>query len=137
MNCQSLVLMLEKLPARESAYVTRFESELGPSRRDRWYHTQREHLVGWLSDYQGPGAYSRKGGPNRDARFFWSHFQCAPGLFWLAEAAGVDRSLLEKAATASCNAGKYAAAQCAAFRRVVPWHLVERGLRERNCWLAA
>ena len=33
-----------------------------------WYHTQKEHLLGWLKAYDGPGAYGRKQW-NRDAQF--------------------------------------------------------------------
>jgi hypothetical protein len=61
-----------------------------------WYANQREHLLGWLDEYDGPGYYGRKN-PNRSAEFIYNHFQCAPGLLWLAEAAGVPRFALVKA----------------------------------------
>lgn len=34
-----------------------------------WYTTQKQHWLGWLSEYDGPGAYGRRSGQNRDAKF--------------------------------------------------------------------
>src|SRR5687768_1490863 len=39
----------------------------------KWYLTQKEHWLGWLSGYDGPGAYGRKGGPHQDAMFAYNH----------------------------------------------------------------
>lgn len=35
-----------------------------------WYDTQKEHWLGWLADYDGPGYYGRqhRGAATRDAR---------------------------------------------------------------------
>jgi hypothetical protein len=89
-----------------------------------WYANQREHLLGWLDEYDGPGYYGRKN-PNRSAEFIYNHFQCAPGLLWLAEAAGVPRFALVKAKKAVLAAPKNSAAQAGSLRRVLPWPLVE------------
>lgn len=49
-----------------------------------WYTTQKQHWLGWLSHYHGPGAYGRKPGlPKRAARFASNHIVCAPMLLWL------------------------------------------------------
>ena len=37
-----------------------------------WYHTQKEHWLGWLGGYKGPRAYGRKHW-DRDARFAYNH----------------------------------------------------------------
>lgn len=63
-----------------------------------WYRNQKEHWLGWLAEYNGPGAYGRKNS-NRDAKFIYNHFQCSPGLLWLAEASGVDRDCCSEGGT--------------------------------------
>ena len=95
-----------------------------------WYSSQKEHLLGWLSEYDGPGYYGRSNW-SRSAEFVYNHFQCAPGLLWLAEAAGVPRFALMKAQTAVLNAPHNTAAQAGALRRVLPWPVVEALLRAR------
>src|SRR5450755_1981595 len=50
-----------------------------------WYRSQKEHWLGWLSEYDGPGAYGRTNS-NRSAEFTYNHINCAQMLFWLAEA---------------------------------------------------
>jgi hypothetical protein len=93
-----------------------------------WYATQKEHLLG--SEYDGPGYYGRSSW-NRSAEFIYNHFQCAPGLLWLAEAAGVPRFALVKAKEAALAAGEHSASQAGALRRVLPWALVEALLKAR------
>lgn len=102
----------------------------GGGMRVVWYATQREHLLGWLSEYDGPGYYGRSNW-NRSAEFVYNHFQCAPGLLWLAEAAGVPKFALVKARRAVLAAGENSAAQAGALRRVLPWPLVEALLKAR------
>lgn len=46
-----------------------------------WYRTQKEHWLGWLGDYEGPGAYKRKTGVKRDAKYAYNHIVC-PELLW-------------------------------------------------------
>lgn len=101
-----------------------------------WNKSQKEHWLGWLTEHDGVGAYKRKDA-NRDARFVYNHFQCSPGLLWLAEASGVDQALLIRGRDAMIAAQDRSASQCAAFRQVVPWDLVEEVLRERSkdTWL--
>ena len=96
-----------------------------------WYETQQEHLLGWLYDYSGPGYYNRSNW-DRTAEFVYNHFNCAPGLVWLAEAAGAPRALLLKAKRAVLRAGPHSSARSAAARRVLPWELVERLLNHRS-----
>ncbi|WP_206615321.1 hypothetical protein [Rhodococcus spongiicola] len=98
-----------------------FES---PRSGNVWYATQKEHLTGWLAEYNGPGAYGRKN-HDRDARAFYQHFRCAPGLLWLAEALGEDPEVLRTGVAAIQAAGSNLSSQCAAFRRTVPWERIE------------
>jgi len=89
-----------------------------------WYRTQKEHLQGWLSQYNGPGAYNRKTFDGT-ARDFYQRFRCVAGLIWLAEALGEDPEVLRAAVADVRAAGPNPSSQCAAFRRKVPWTRIE------------
>ena len=39
------------------------------SRSGVWYTSQQEHWLGWLAEYDGPGAYGRKTSKRRSAGF--------------------------------------------------------------------
>jgi hypothetical protein len=34
-----------------------------------WYRSQKEHWLGWLAEYDGPGAYGRSAKTPRDAQY--------------------------------------------------------------------
>lgn len=85
-----------------------------------WYTTQKQHWLGWLGEYGGPGAYGRISGQNRDAKFVYNHVVCPEMLLWLIEAAGVRRELVD-AARAACQAGTTQMQKSGAIRRHVPW----------------
>jgi hypothetical protein len=89
-----------------------------------WYSSQKEHWLGWLGEYDGPGAYGRQTGKARGARYVYNHIQCAPMLFWLAEALEVEENALDAAFEAVLAAPKRNASLCAALRRVIPWDVV-------------
>ena len=97
-----------------------YEDEFLPG--DHWWSSQREHLIGWFSQLAGPGAYDRKS-KNLGAKHGYNHFQCAPGLLWLAEALGEDPSIVQRAAAEAGGIGR-PAAQCAAIRRIIPWQRI-------------
>ena len=86
-----------------------------------WYSSQKEHWLGWLAEYHGPGAYGRKVDPRRDARYVYNHIQCAPMLFWLSEALDMPTVDLDCAFQAVIDAPKRNASQCGALRNVLPW----------------
>ena len=94
-----------------------------------WYTSQKQHWLGWLSEYHGPGAYGRK---NQDgsAEFAYNHIVCPPMILWLAEAAGVSRARIVKAKQAALGAGPFLASQSAAIRKIVPWRLIELRLNK-------
>jgi len=64
--------------------------------KEVWYKTQHEHWLGWLAEYNGPGAYNRKV-VKRSAEYVYNHVVNPQMLAYLAEAAGVHRFLLRKA----------------------------------------
>jgi hypothetical protein len=99
--------------------------------QEEWYSTQKEHWIGWLSAYDGPGYYNRKNS-NRDARFVYNHINCPPMLFWLCEASGVKKSLLLKAMDSALDMPCSFPSQCKLIRTTVPWETVEQALMERK-----
>ena len=89
-----------------------------------WWSSQREHVTAWLDEIDGPGAYGRAS-RGLGARHAYVHFQCAPGLLWIAEALGEDPSVVQLASDSAAGVGR-AGTQCAAIRRAIPWERVER-----------
>lgn len=97
-----------------------------------WYRSQKEHWLGWLGDYHTPGAYGRtKQGPN-EARSVYNRINCAPMLFWLCEASGVEDSALNKAfdGVAERTADRVAS-QCGTLRKAIRWEDVSAALASR------
>lgn len=60
----------------------------------KWYWTQKEHWLGWLGAYYGPGYYNRKDSSRRDAEFAYNHIVEVKMLLWLATASGVSAKLM-------------------------------------------
>ena len=96
----------------------------------RLYKPNKEHWIGWLSDYGGPGYYGRKN-PNRHASFIYNHINSPPMLLWLAEAAGVSKDLVEAACRVQ-HGMKSKPSVCALICRVLPWEIVEAHLLKRT-----
>jgi hypothetical protein len=94
-----------------------------------WYSSQKEHWMGWLSEYDGPGAYGRKNWNGRTAEFVYNHIACPPMLFWLAEAVGVPRKNLVAAKRSALSDGRNRASHCALIRKTIPWSAIEERLR--------
>jgi hypothetical protein len=63
-----------------------------------WYTSppQKEHWLGWLREYDGPGAYSRQNA-DRSAELVYNHIVCPPMVLWLGEASGVPKSKVAEA----------------------------------------
>ena len=92
-----------------------------------WYRSQKEHWIGWLSEYNGPGYYGRSNW-RRSAEFIYNHIVCPPMVLWLGEAVGIPETTVRKAKRAALLAGPRLPAQCAAIRRVVPWEMIQTHL---------
>lgn len=120
MEISELGQIIARLPARQPL-TDAFECY--PDTSAQRFSSQKEHLLGWLAGYGGPGAYNRKN-PGKDARFFYTHFRCAPGLLWLAEALGEDPVTLADAIEQVKAARPNPSSQCAAFRRVISWERI-------------
>lgn len=93
-----------------------------------WYTTQKEHWLGWLSEYDGPGAYGRKAQSGRTAEFVYNHINCPPMLLWLAEAAEVSKRDVLTAKRSALSARPSRGTHCAVIRRAIPWPMIEERL---------
>jgi hypothetical protein len=93
-----------------------------------WYRSQKEHWLGWLSEYDGPGAYGRKTSVLRSAEFAYNHVVCPPMVLWLGEASGVKTSLITQAKKEALGASRKLQGKCAAIRGIVPWSEIEESL---------
>lgn len=92
-----------------------------------WYKTQKEHWLGWLKEYRGPGAYRRKGGSAREAKFAYNHVVNYHMLTWIIDAAGVDPKLVRQA-KAAVNDKKTLQANARVIRGIVPWEILADAL---------
>ena len=95
----------------------------------QWYSTQQKHWIGWLSGYDGPGAYGRDASKKRTAQFSFNHIMCPPMVLWLCEASGVETSRVAEAMKNALASRRVFASQCAAIRKVIPWTTVALALR--------
>lgn len=111
------------LKHRDSHYPISDAYELAHLPGTHWWSSQKEHVTAWFAELAGPGAYGRKS-RDLDARHGYTHFQCAPGLLWIAEALGEHPDTVQRAADIAGGVGR-PASQCAAIRRVIPWERIE------------
>ena len=93
----------------------------------KWYRTQKEHWLGWLEHYEGPGAYGRKPGMTRDARYAYNHIVEPLMLLYLARASCLPKAVVARAERAA-KEGTTMMQKSAAVRRVVSWEMIEAAL---------
>lgn len=93
----------------------------------KWYRTQKEHWLGWLTEYHGPDAYGRTGTKRRDAQFAYNHIVEVKMLLWLIEAAEVTPKLVRRARRSAAEATSLSQ-KAAAVRKHVPWHELSKVL---------
>ncbi|SFC96479.1 hypothetical protein [Tropicimonas isoalkanivorans] len=114
--------------------TTRLEQtiRIGTGFHHRWYTSQREH---WLAAMTAKEREVRQAG--LDARQItagdrWRYVNCMPMMFWLAECAQVDRTLLDAAGHMAAVAAARVRHDCPqhgrSMRNVLPWKTVERAL---------
>ena len=109
--------------------ICRMKEDRRTPSASKWYESQKEHWIGWLLDYQSPGAYDRKTHNQRDARCIYNRVVCPDLLLYLAKGSGVSASALRKARTAASLAGPTQMAKAGAVRRALPWAVVLEALR--------
>jgi hypothetical protein len=93
----------------------------------KWYKTQKEHWLGWLGDYHGPGHYGRQHGTPRNAKLAYNRIVEVKMLLYLAKASGVSSRRLAKA-RATERAAPSPQAKSGAVRKVIPWEVIEEAL---------
>ena len=93
----------------------------------KWYLTQKEHWIGWLGEYGGPGAYGRQTGVERDAEYAYNHVVQPELLLYLAKASGVDSQLVAAANLAFEKRTSLMQA-AGAIRAIIPWRTVAAAL---------
>jgi hypothetical protein len=93
---------------------------------DELYKPNKQHWIGWLSEYAGPGYYGRKNS-DRSAKFIYNHINSPPMLLWLNESARVSKELVRAACRVQA-ATQNGTSACSLIRRVLPWELVEGSL---------
>jgi hypothetical protein len=111
----------------EPPLTVAFERELAESTaslRKAWYSHQKEHWLGWLKEYDGPGYYGRQSWDITAERVYNRVVNPAMVL-WLGESAGISTAQVKSAVAAAKSAGPKFAAQCGAIRRVIPWSDIE------------
>ncbi len=110
---RQLLAKVHKLPVS-----TRFADTIQPPAS---YASHKDHWIGWLSEYDGPGYYGRKRW-DRDARFVYNYLNCAPMIIWINEAAGRPTDLIERAAIRHCaRLDRASATRAASVRELLPW----------------
>lgn len=127
MTPNQLAAKIRKLRARPPV-TTELENTLDRrgtwSRSRAWYTSQKEHWLGWLSAYDGPGYYNRKNW-HRSADFVYNHIVCPPMVLWLGEASGLPKTRIAEAKQAALSARPHVARQCSAIRKLIPWEMIE------------
>lgn len=93
----------------------------------KWYLTQKEHWIGWLFEYNSPGAYGRKTTAGRDAKFVYNHVVQPEMLVYLAWASGVSRAKVA-AARKLLGTNQSLMRQASAVRKLLPWEFVASAL---------
>lgn len=106
---------------------------IGAGFHGKWYASQGEHWRGWMG-YQD-SALRRNGQEDPEAvpaKRRWN-LQCAPMMFWLAEAAGVAAEILDRAEREAEGVAAVVSHDShlhgKVMRTVLPWTLVEEALR--------
>lgn len=88
----------------------------------------KQQWLDWLSGYDGPGFYGRENS-DRTARFIFNRLNNPAMILWLAEASGVDQTLIRQASQfPRKNASKQT--QAASVRTIISWELIEARLGE-------
>lgn len=91
-----------------------------------WYKTQKEHWLGWLRDYSGPGAYGRKT-RGHDARFVYNHIVCPEMLIYLIDNIPIEKDIVV-IANNQYKQENSLMAKAGLIRKVVPWEEIEEAI---------
>ena len=108
------------------------EIRIGTGFHGKWYRSQKEHWLGYLGYKRALWAAQGKDYDLEKAQSHWSRTHCFPMLFWLAESAGVDSVILERAESAARRVSAIIASDHPshgkAAREELPWLVVQRAI---------
>lgn len=107
--------------------IERLPSDKPVIRAGVWYTTQKQHWLGWLGEYEGPGAYGRQTNVKRDARFVYNHVVCPELLLYLARAIPLPVDMVRAAEDAD-QRGTSLMQRAGAIRKVIPWSVIYQAL---------
>jgi len=132
MNRRTLLAHINKFDEKSSVLSAYKKAcaEQGHVGKTVWYTSQKQHWQEWLKEYTGEGAYNRKNW-DRDARFIYNHVNCPGMLLWLADASGVQKSLVTKAKNNALAVNDESKpTRCRNIRQVLSWEMVESALKD-------
>lgn len=97
-------------------------------RKNVYWESQKHHLLPWLDAQAttGSGSFTRSK-PNTEARIMYARLSCPECQLWLAEAAGVDKKLIQRAADEAKKLEKVVS-RAAIIRKTIPWSEIETAL---------
>lgn len=134
MICISLLKSYAASYPANPARTTDLEQQIriGSGFHNKWYRSQREHMLGWLVVQE---CQARKGGKlpeSIDASAMWGRLKCSPMMFWLGECAGVSDEILTRAAQTACDAANInprdGEPHGKMMRTVLPWSIVRQAI---------
>lgn len=98
----------------------------------KWYKTQKEHWLGWLSEYDGPGAYGRKCEQKRNAEYAYNHIMCPEMLLYLIKALRIKPELAKAVEEyQNYDRSKHLAQTVAAIRKIAPWWEISQAILDK------
>ena len=132
LTARELGVLFSRLRA-DTEGLAEFEAAIcvGPNFGPPWYRSQKEHMIGWVADYEGPGAYQRKPKVNPSAASVYMGLNCAPALVWIYGALNIPRDQWRPTVDEISKGGAIGrmARACGALRKAVPWSVIEQHLR--------
>ena len=100
--------------------------KIGAGFHNKWYGSQKEHWLGWLSLKSRENEID---GKLFTPRKIWSGLKCSPMMFWLAESVGAEQDMLEALERVSIQAAEVSPKDGhphgIGFRKLLPWTHLE------------
>jgi len=120
LSVAELIRVIEKLPADQPVDDPRV-----------WFKTQKEHWLGWLKSYDGPGGYGRQPGRQRDAKFAYNHVVNPYMLLYLIDVLAMPPDTIVSAELA-CERGETLMEKSGLICKIVPWSAVHAAIEKRK-----
>ncbi|WP_170339676.1 hypothetical protein [Ruegeria arenilitoris] len=134
LSLRELSILVCSLPIEhEEVSCVEQAMQVGSEYGRAWYANQKEHWIGWLADYEGPGAYVKVPNGNVAAENVYRRMVCTPAIFWLVvQSASIGRTATQALVTSILADPNAAMARHSAWiRRTVPWDSVQSALLNR------